>query len=82
VEIEVKAIDRPRLTTEVMTLIADARIHITSIFSRTTKNNLAIMNLKVEIMDIGHLSTVMQKIRNVKDVIEVRRVLPGEVRGE
>ena len=82
VELEVKAMDRPRLTTDVMNVIADTRIQINSVFSRVTKNGLALLNLKLEVMDMGHLTAVKQRIQKVKDVIEVRRVLPGEIRGE
>lgn len=82
VELEVKAVDRARLTTDVMNVIADTRIHINSVFSRVTKNDLALINLKLEIMDMGHLSAVKQRIQKVRDVIEVRRVLPGEFKGE
>jgi GTP pyrophosphokinase len=82
VELEVKAMDRPRLTTDVMNVIADTRIQINSVFSRVTKNGLALINLKLEVMDMGHLTAVKQRIQKVKDVIEVRRVLPGEIRGE
>jgi GTP pyrophosphokinase len=82
VELEVKAFDRSRLTTDVMDVIADTRIHINSIFSRATKNDLAIMNLKLEIKDMSKLQAVVERIQKVKDVLEVRRVLPGETRGE
>ena len=82
VELELKAMDRSRLTTDVMTIIADMRIHIHSVFSRVTKNNEAVMNFKLEIRDLAQLNAVIQRINKVRDVIEVRRVLPGEVRGE
>jgi len=82
VELEVRAFDRARLTTDVMEVIADARIQINSVYSRVTKNKSAIMNFKLEIKDISHLHAVFQRIQKVKDVIEVRRVLPGEIRGE
>ena len=82
VELELKAMDRSRLTTDVMTIIADMRIHIHSVYSRATKNNEAIMNFKLEIRDLAQLNAVIQRIHKVKDVLEVRRVLPGEVRGE
>lgn len=82
VELEIRAVDRNRLTSDVMTVIADVRIHINSIFSRVTKNGLAIMNIKLEVKDMGHLSAVKQRIEKVKGIIEVRRVLPGEFRGE
>ncbi|MEN6390852.1 MAG: bifunctional (p)ppGpp synthetase/guanosine-3',5'-bis(diphosphate) 3'-pyrophosphohydrolase [Syntrophomonas sp.] len=82
VELEVSAFDRPRLTTDVLNEIADARVQINSVYSRATKNNLALMNFKLEINDLGRLQAVIHRIQKVKDVIEVRRVLPGEARGE
>lgn len=82
VELEVRAMDRPRLTTDVMIVIADTKIHINSVYSRITKNNRVIMNFKLEIKDMSHLQAVIQRIQKVKDVLEVRRVLPGESRGE
>ncbi len=81
VELEVKALERDRLTAEVMNVIADTRIHINSVYSRVTKNKLVIMNFKLEIKAIDHLHAVFQRIQKIKDVIEVRRVLPGEIRG-
>lgn len=82
VELEVKAFDRERLTTDVMNEIAEARIQINSVFSRATKNNQALINLKLEIKDLNRLQAVTQRILGVRDVLEVRRVLPGEMRGE
>ncbi len=82
VELEVRALDRPRLTADVMVEINETRVHILSVFSRVTKNNWVVMNFKVEIRDIGQLQAVMQRIQKVKDVVEVRRVLPGETRSD
>lgn len=82
VELEVRACDRDRLTTDVMTAIADMRIPINSVYSRVTKHNVAVINLKLEIKDISKLHAVIQRIQKIKDVMEVKRVLPGEIRGE
>ncbi|MEA4925601.1 MAG: bifunctional (p)ppGpp synthetase/guanosine-3',5'-bis(diphosphate) 3'-pyrophosphohydrolase [Syntrophomonadaceae bacterium] len=82
VEMEINAIDRDRLTSDVITVIADMRIPVNSVFSRVTKNDLAVMNLKLEIVDMGQLNAIKQRIQKVKGIIEVRRVLPGESRGE
>lgn len=82
VELEVRALDRARLTTDVMDGIAEVRIHINSVFSRVTRNNQAVINLKLEIKDMSKLQAVMERIQKVKDVLEIRRVLPGEMRGE
>ncbi len=82
VELEVRAFDRARLTTDVMNEIADARIPINSVFSRANKNGFAIINLKLEIKDMGRLHAVVQRIQKVRDVLEVKRVLPAESRSE
>ena len=63
VELEVRAIDRPRLTTDVMIVIADTKTHINSVYSRITKNNRVVMNFKLEIKDMGHLQAVIQRIQ-------------------
>lgn len=75
VEIEVTAVDRPRLTMDVMGVIAEAHIPINSIFSRALRNSkLASMKLKLEIKDPQHLQAIMQRIAKVRDVMEVRRI--------
>ena len=56
---------------DVMSVIADMRIPILSVFSRATKNDLAIMNLKLEIKDMSHMYAVIQRIQKIKDVFEV-----------
>jgi len=76
VEIEVTAIDRARLTADVVTVIADAHITLHSVFSRATRNSMATINLKLQIKDLDHLHAIMQRISKVKDVVEVRRVVP------
>lgn len=82
VEMEIDALDRSRLTSDVMTVIADMKIPVNSVFSRVTKNGLALMNLKIEIIDMAQLNAVKQKILKVKGITDVRRVLPGESRSE
>jgi guanosine-3',5'-bis(diphosphate) 3'-pyrophosphohydrolase len=76
VEIEVKAIDRPRLTTDVMNTIADSRIPINSVYARANKQKMATINLTLEIPNVDHLQSILQKIKRVNNVMEVRRVLP------
>ncbi|NMC27224.1 MAG: bifunctional (p)ppGpp synthetase/guanosine-3',5'-bis(diphosphate) 3'-pyrophosphohydrolase [Syntrophomonadaceae bacterium] len=81
VEMEIDAVDRDRLTSDVMTVIADMKIPVNSVFSRATRNGQALMNLKLEITDMSQLNSVKQKIMKVKGITDVRRVVPGESRG-
>lgn len=77
VEIEVKALDRPRLTSDIMNTIADTKTIINAVNARAKKNKMALVNLKIEIQDLEHLYTVMQKVSRVSDVLEVHRVVPS-----
>ncbi|NLC38862.1 MAG: bifunctional (p)ppGpp synthetase/guanosine-3',5'-bis(diphosphate) 3'-pyrophosphohydrolase, partial [Clostridia bacterium] len=74
--IEAVAIDRPRLAMDIMTAITDTKTIINAVNARATKNGLAAVDLKVEIRGLEHLEYIMNKIRKVKDVMEVRRVTP------
>ncbi|QGG46700.1 RelA/SpoT family protein [Heliorestis convoluta] len=77
VEIEVTALDRERLTTDVMLAVSDSKTTINSIYSRATKNKMALINMVVEIRDLGHLNFLFEKISKIKDVLDVRRLTPG-----
>jgi len=77
VEIEVKAFDRPRLTTDIMNIIADTKTIINAVNARAKKNKMALVNLKLEIRDLEHLYGIIQKVSRVSDVLEVHRVVPS-----
>ncbi|MGB9791227.1 MAG: RelA/SpoT family protein [Thermacetogeniaceae bacterium] len=77
VEIQVKAIDRPQLTTDIMNTIADTKTIINAVNARAKKNKIALVNLKLEIRDLEHLYHVIQKVSRVSDVLEVHRVVPS-----
>jgi guanosine-3',5'-bis(diphosphate) 3'-pyrophosphohydrolase len=76
VEIEVKALDRPRLTTDILNTISDTRTVINAVNSRAKRNKMALVNLKIEIHDLEHLCSIMQKVGRIDDVLDVHRVLP------
>ncbi len=73
VEIEVIALDRPKITAEVMTTVNDQKIHISNIIGRS-KDARSIINLTLDINNLEQLYKVMDKVKTIKDVIEVRRV--------
>lgn len=77
VEIQVKALDRPQLTTDIMNTIMDTKTIINAVNARAKKNKMALVNLKLEIRDLEHLYSVMQKVSRVSDVLEVHRVVPS-----
>jgi GTP pyrophosphokinase len=76
VHIEAVALPRQGLAVEIMSTIADTKTIINAVHSRANRNNLSTVDLKIEIKSMEHLSYVMDKIRRVKDVLEVKRVTP------
>ena len=75
VELEVKALDRPRLTMDILNTLSDTRTVINAVNSRSKKNKMAFVNLKIEIHDLEHLYSVMQKVNRISDVLDVHRVV-------
>jgi GTP pyrophosphokinase len=76
VEIEVLAADRSRLTTDIMNTIADMKVPINAVRARATRNSQATVNLKIEIRSLSQLNQIKEKVKRVKDVVDVFRVTP------
>jgi guanosine-3',5'-bis(diphosphate) 3'-pyrophosphohydrolase len=76
VEIEVTAVDRPRITADVMNAIADTKTNINAVNARSGKNRRTIIDLTVEIRSLEHLNAVLQKVKRLGDVIDVHRIVP------
>ncbi|MHB1125451.1 MAG: RelA/SpoT family protein [Bacillota bacterium] len=77
VQIEALAMDRPQLATDIMTAIADTKTIINSVHARATRNNMATVDLKIEIRSLDHLQYIMDKVKRIRDVMEVKRVTPS-----
>ena len=71
-QIFVEALDRPKITPDVMALINDSHVHIVSITSRV-KEHMALMEITVEVSDLTELNIVMEKINAIPDVFTVHR---------
>lgn len=77
VQLLVVALDRPKITPEVMGLINDAKVHITAITSRV-KNDQTFMEMDIEVNDLEQMNVMMDKIKSVKDVLEVKRTISNQ----
>jgi len=77
VKLEIDAMDRAGLLTDVMQIVSELKISATDVHARGTKNNRAAIDLLLEIKNLGQLEYIMNRIKKVKDVFEVRRVVPG-----
>ncbi len=77
VHIEATAVDRPRLAMDIMNTIAETKTIINSVHARATRNHLAIVDLKIEIRGLDHLNHIMERIKRVRDVMDVKRITPS-----
>ena len=77
VDIQIYGKDKPRLVTEIMNTVLDTRTHILGINAKVGKDDIAYIQLRVEIRNVEQLKMVMHKIRKVKDVTDVERVHSG-----
>ncbi|MBO8125833.1 MAG: bifunctional (p)ppGpp synthetase/guanosine-3',5'-bis(diphosphate) 3'-pyrophosphohydrolase [Firmicutes bacterium] len=76
VELEVEAVDRRQLLSDVIDAVSKAGTGIDAVNARTTKNHLAIINIKVIIADVEHMQKVIEAISKVDGVIHVCRANP------
>ncbi len=69
----ITATDRNSLLVDIATITAELKIPLKGLNARTTKNNLAIMEISVEVKNTEHLDTAIKKLKNVSGVISVVR---------
>jgi len=77
VEIEVTGMDRSGFAIDVMNTIQDTKINVNAINARTTKNKIVMVDIKMEIRNLDHLKVVLEKLKKIRDVVEVKRMTPS-----
>jgi len=75
VEIQASAYDRSGILSEIINLIGDMKTNIDAVNARATKNGIAVVDLILEINDKQHLENVMQKIKKISGIYDVKRVM-------
>jgi GTP pyrophosphokinase len=73
-EIQVIAPDRKGLLSEVTSLITAINLVVTGVSAKLLKSGVAVINLSIEISDIKKLNNLMNKLKTLEDIIEVKRV--------
>ncbi len=74
VAIQVEALDRHRLLSDVTRVLADERVNILSASVTTSNDRVAISRFTFEMGDPKHLGHVLNAVRNVEGVYDVYRV--------
>lgn len=78
VRIELVALDRPDLLRDVVELLSEANIPISSLQARVEKNRTAVLTFTIVVKDRQHLNATLERLGRVRDVFTVQRVsAPG-----
>ena len=75
VNIMITSGDRPGIMSEIMNIVSEAKVNISSLNCHTDKNKIAILHMGLDIVSLEQLEYVMNKIRRMKGVFTVERVL-------
>jgi guanosine-3',5'-bis(diphosphate) 3'-pyrophosphohydrolase len=77
VAIQVEALDRSRLLSDVTRVLSDQHVNILSASVTTTRDRVAISRFTFEMGDPKHLGHVLRAVRGVDGVFDVYRVTSG-----
>jgi GTP diphosphokinase / guanosine-3',5'-bis(diphosphate) 3'-diphosphatase len=74
VALQVEALDRPRLLSDVTRTLSDQHVNILSASVTTSRDRVAISKFTFEMGDPKHLGHVLKAVRNIPGVYDVYRV--------
>jgi GTP diphosphokinase / guanosine-3',5'-bis(diphosphate) 3'-diphosphatase len=77
VQIQVEALDRSRLLSDVTRVLSDAHVNILAAFVQTSRDRVAISRFTFEMGDPSHLGDVLNTVRRVDGVFDVYRMTGG-----
>lgn len=72
--IEVRALDKPNVIGDVANRINEAKLNMTSLNARSTRDGDAIVDVILEITNIDELEGIIEKLKRVKNVFDVYRM--------
>jgi len=75
--VEVVALDRSRLLSDVTKVLSEHHLNILSAQTQTGADRVARLRFEFELADPGHLDSVLSALRQVESVYEAYRSLPG-----
>lgn len=77
VDILVEAVDRLHLLANIMETISDGATSVGAVHARTDRSKQATISLTVDIHDVEHMRSLMNRIQQVEGVISVYRAGPS-----
>jgi GTP pyrophosphokinase len=77
VHIQIEALDRPGLLSDVTRVLSEHHVNILSATVNTSDSHLAISRFVFEMGDVTHLDRVLNAVRRIDAVYDVYRVMSG-----
>lgn len=82
VQIQVEALDRNRLLSDVTRVLSDSHVNIHAATVQTSRDRVAVSRFTFEMADPAHLDHVLAAVRRVEGVFDVTRVTGSPMRPE
>ena len=77
VTVEITAMDRPGMLTDIMMILSEHKINASTVNAKTFKDKRATVSLCIDTRNTNQLENIMAKMKRVKDVFEVHRASGG-----
>jgi GTP pyrophosphokinase len=77
VAIQVEALDRTRLLSDIATVLSDQHVNILSANSTTGRDRITRLRFTFELADITHLSSILAAVKRIDGVYDAYRVVPS-----
>ena len=77
VAIQVEALDRTRLLSDIATVLSDQHVNILSANSSTGRDRITRLRFAFELADITHLSSLLASVKRIDGVYDAYRVVPS-----
>ena len=75
VDISLETIDRQGLLRDILNILSNEKVNVNAVHTQSDKNNnTAHMELTIEVMSVSHLSRVLNRLGQLNNVFEVRRL--------
>jgi GTP diphosphokinase / guanosine-3',5'-bis(diphosphate) 3'-diphosphatase len=76
VAVQVEALDRTRLLSDVATVLSDHHVNILSATSAVGRDRTTMLRFTFELADISHLTEILGAVKKVENVYDAFRVVP------
>jgi guanosine-3',5'-bis(diphosphate) 3'-pyrophosphohydrolase len=77
VAIQVEALDRTRLLSDVATVLSDSHVNILAATSSTGRDRITRLRFTFEMADVTHLSSLLAAVKRIESVYDAYRVVPS-----